>query len=348
MGSITYKQYDSRWGSKNYNGSSTMAAAGCGPTSCATVISAHNPKVTPIQTMKFMQEHGYAIRNNGTAWAGIPACLKHFGLEDVREVATMDNLWRYMAQKGCRCIILFGAGTRGGVTWTTSGHFVPATAYKTKGGKHYLWMRDPGPRNKEGWYCYEDHMKGLCKKVWVGVLPGVETVKAEQPSQTKKSKSQKIVDTAKADTPPAGTKRSAVRYPKGKRTAHYKADLKKAYGSRKGWGKQTKAGASCDVFVGTVIRASGVDKKFPRGLDEQIPYLANSAKWKRVKRANHKPGDIIVQKYKSGGKHIMVDIGDGRIANAHYVKKTYPLREKFSKIVKPASKCKMYRVYRAK
>ena len=30
MGYITYKQADSRWGSKNYNGSSTMAQAGCG------------------------------------------------------------------------------------------------------------------------------------------------------------------------------------------------------------------------------------------------------------------------------------------------------------------------------
>ena len=28
----TYRQYDSRWGSKNYNGSSSYAAAACCPT----------------------------------------------------------------------------------------------------------------------------------------------------------------------------------------------------------------------------------------------------------------------------------------------------------------------------
>lgn len=50
MAGYTFKQYDSRWGKKNYNGSSTMAAAGCGPTSCACDIYAINPKITPWTT----------------------------------------------------------------------------------------------------------------------------------------------------------------------------------------------------------------------------------------------------------------------------------------------------------
>ena len=67
MASKTFKQYDSRWGSKNYNGSSTMAAAGCGPTACADLIYNIDPTITPWKTATYMKNHGYAIRNAGTA-----------------------------------------------------------------------------------------------------------------------------------------------------------------------------------------------------------------------------------------------------------------------------------------
>ena len=165
----------------------------------------------------------------------------------------------------------------------------------------------------------------------------------------KKTKAQKLVDRAIKDAWPQGTKSKVYRYPSGKRRPQYIKDLQKAYGSRSGWGAQTRAGASCDVFVGTVIRATGVDKKFPRGLDEQIPYLEHHpGKWKRVSRKNRQPGDIILQKYRTGGKHIMIYLGRGKIANAHYVKRTFTIIERFRKIVKPASLCSMYRVYRAK
>ena len=66
MGYKTYKQADSRWGSKNYNGSSTMAMAGCGPTSVAMLAYAVDKKTTPWDVAKFMQKNGYAIRK--TFW----------------------------------------------------------------------------------------------------------------------------------------------------------------------------------------------------------------------------------------------------------------------------------------
>ena len=55
MASKTFKQYDSRWGSKNYNGSSTMAAAGCGPTACADLIYNIDPTITPWKTAVYMK-----------------------------------------------------------------------------------------------------------------------------------------------------------------------------------------------------------------------------------------------------------------------------------------------------
>ena len=47
MSYITYKQADARWGRKNYNGSSSMATAGCGPTSVAMLAYAVDGKTTP-------------------------------------------------------------------------------------------------------------------------------------------------------------------------------------------------------------------------------------------------------------------------------------------------------------
>lgn len=157
------------------------------------------------------------------------------------------------------------------------------------------------------------------------------------PPRVKLTKAEKIIQKAKADAWPAGTKKKVYSYPKGKPKPEYKKDLRKAYGDRKGWGKQPKAGASCDVFVGVVMRASGVDPNFPRGLDEQYAYLPKSKRWKRVKRKNMKAGDIVLRNH----THAMVFIGGGKVANAHYKKKTYPIIEKSKKEI--YGKVRVYR-----
>lgn len=166
----TYRQYDSRWGNKNYNGSSSYATAACGPTSCANILYAINPSITPVTTGNYMKKHGYAIRNNGTAWNGIPACLKHFGAEDVRQVDKMADVFSYCA-KGYVGVFLFGSGSRGGITWTTSGHYIAVTDYKVTNGKHYFKTFDSGGRKHDGWYCYETQMKGLIPRIWLCKIP---------------------------------------------------------------------------------------------------------------------------------------------------------------------------------
>lgn len=112
-----------------------------------------------------MKKHGYAIYNNGTAWAGIPACLKHFGMKDVKSHQTMSEAFKRMS-KGYLAVVLFSGGTRGGVTWTLGGHYLGATGYKVANGKHYLYMRDPGGRRNDGWFAYETTMRGLVSAIW--------------------------------------------------------------------------------------------------------------------------------------------------------------------------------------
>lgn len=173
-----YKQYDSRWAKKNYNGSSTIGTAACGPFSVANIVVEHNP-VNPLDVVRYMQKNGYAIRHQGTAWAGIPAALKAFGLTDVRKVdvsKSMSKVWEYM-NKGYDAVFLFKRGKKGGVCWTTQGHYVGMVDYKVKNGKHYLRSKDSGGRDNDGWYCYETTMRGLIPQVWVG-----KAVPAEKPT----------------------------------------------------------------------------------------------------------------------------------------------------------------------
>lgn len=179
MSFTNYKQYDSRWGSKNYNGSSTMASAGCGATACAIIISGRNPKITPLDTMKYMQTNGdekhakFALYGQGTAWNGIPSCLRYYGCEDVQEVnvnTSMTKVWELM-KKGYVGVFLFN-----GLPWTTQGHYVAVTDYKYEYGKHYVYTRDSGGRNRTGWYAYETTMKGVVFKVWLCLLEDIKTV----------------------------------------------------------------------------------------------------------------------------------------------------------------------------
>lgn len=170
------------------------------------------------------------------------------------------------------------------------------------------------------------------------------------PTPTPSTNADKIVAMAKACAWPAGTSSSKYKYPGGKPTDAYKAALNKAYPNRSKWGAQTKAGASCDVFVGTVARASGVDSGFPRGLDGQRTHMHKSDKFDLVGCKTDKglqPGDIIYQLYKGGGGHIFIYLGDGKIANAHYNGKTYGRVQNWSSI-KPISKCKVFDIFRAR
>ena len=149
---------------------------------------------------------------------------------------------------------------------------------------------------------------------------------------------------------PKGTPKSKLTWPNGSRPAAYTAALQKAYGSRKGWGKQTRAGASCDVFVGTVVRSSGYDTSFPRGLDGDRSYLPKSDKFKRVtinSVSDYEPGDIIMY-FNPKMSHICIYVeigGKGYFAEASYSLRAYGRIAQKAKVYK-ASHFKSLSVWR--
>lgn len=174
--SVIYRQYDSRWGNLSYPSGNTMAEQGCGPTACANVIAnISNSSVTPKETRTFMLNKGYAVRNNGTMWVGIPACLKNWGYS-VTDCPDMATVWKQCAQGATQGVILFRSGTKEGVTWTAGGHFVAFTDYKIENGKHYFYTRDSGSRKNDGWHCYETTMQGLIPAIWTCSHPSKNKV----------------------------------------------------------------------------------------------------------------------------------------------------------------------------
>ena len=113
---------------------------------------------------------------------------------------------------------------------------------------------------------------------------------------------------------------SKARYPSGKPTEAFKKALDKVYPNRQSWGAAPKVGASCDVFVGTCVRASGVDSKYPRGLADQKPYMDKSSKFDMVSTdpAKAQTGDIITYAHATTtGGHICIKYGD-KLKHAAY------------------------------
>lgn len=83
-------------------------------------------------------------------------------------------------------------------------------------------------------------------------------------------------------------------------------------------------GASCDIFVSTVMRYSGADTSFPlTGPGVQENYMRSSDKYMEVDASDVSdlaPGDILVTS--SNGRHIYLYLGDGLQASASYNERT--------------------------
>lgn len=176
-----YNQYDPKWSRKAYAGR-TMAESGCGPTAIANIVSAKHSDVTPVHVADWLTSHGYASNGNGTYWSGIKAALDAYGCPATQH-SSMQPFFNEMAKGNRWGVILFRAGTRGGITWTMGGHFVAVVkGYEYKNGKHYLYISDSGGRGHDGWYTYEDHMQGLIPTLWSCVVDVNDSVIAQPPA----------------------------------------------------------------------------------------------------------------------------------------------------------------------
>ncbi len=134
----------------------------------------------------------------------------------------------------------------------------------------------------------------------------------------------KLAQTATKLAWPKGTSPSTTKYPNGRPTSAFKSALNKYFSGKGFWSRASRQGASCDVFIGTTVRASGYDPSFPAGLRSQIRHMEKSNKWKKVNCQGQlsclNVGDILYSKHNRTSSlnngHIYMYIGDGKLAQA--------------------------------
>ena len=176
MRSEIFRQYDSRWGSLAYPSKPyTMKSSGCGCCACTHLIIEKDEYAhyTPKDVRPYMLKQGFATKGNGTLWSGMTKTLEHYGFDVKRPniSVSMSAAWTELNKGNRAGILLLKAGTRGSVTWTSGGHYVAFLDYKVENGKHYFYIKDSGARKNDGWFCYEDTMRGLLPQIWVVELP---------------------------------------------------------------------------------------------------------------------------------------------------------------------------------
>ena len=172
-----FKQFDPRWGKKPYPYVSTVASAGCGLCSVTHCVIEQDKYMDadPRKFYKFMKN--YAVRGHGTEWIGIDEGLKHFGLKNVKRFSDMDLFFNEL-DKGNRVgVLLFGTNKApDGRIFTTVGHYIAFVGYKKKDGRHWLYLKDSGGRNNDGWLCYETSIRGCLKMLWTAEVPKQEII----------------------------------------------------------------------------------------------------------------------------------------------------------------------------
>ena len=173
MNSHIYRQTDKRWSSLAYpTKASSFGGNGCGACAvlhCIIEMSKYKNWM-PSDIQPYMKQ--FAVSGQGTTWAGIPTAMKHYGLKNVKNVGTMNALWKE-CEKGNRVGVLLFGTSRGpdGTVWTLGGHYIAFVGYKYEKGQHWLYLKDSGGRHHDKWWSYEKSMRGDVRQVWVGTLP---------------------------------------------------------------------------------------------------------------------------------------------------------------------------------
>ena len=200
MNKNNYKQYDTRWSKLGYPRKPWLIGnCGCGEVSiCNSIIEISKyAKQTPKSIQPYCKQFA-SPDGDGTYFAGIPKMMKHYGMTEVKEHATMAQLWKELAKGDRVAIYLMGDRNGGskGVHWTSGGHFVCSVKYKVKNGKHYVYVKDSNSTSslRNGWITYEDNMRNDVSRVWSGKLPAKP--KETMPAWVKKANAwaKKIAD----------------------------------------------------------------------------------------------------------------------------------------------------------
>lgn len=139
-----FKQYDSKWASKNFtstgNKSQTMKNSGCGPTAAADVIyTLKDNSVTPWTLAQIAMKKGYRTANSGTAWGFFKYIAGQYGFSKFVQTSSLTTL-KACLDAGGYVVCSMGKGY-----WTSGGHYICAWKYDSK----YIYCNDPASSSRK-------------------------------------------------------------------------------------------------------------------------------------------------------------------------------------------------------
>lgn len=125
---VYFSQYDSRWGSKMYGKTNTIAGAGCGPSSLAICISTlTNKTVTPPEVCAWSVKTGHRCEGSGSYHSLIPDGATHWGVP-CRGIGRSKKQLVQALQDGKLVIAIMSRGH-----FTRGGHFIVLRGITSQG-----------------------------------------------------------------------------------------------------------------------------------------------------------------------------------------------------------------------
>lgn len=130
-GFAIFNQYDPQWANEPF-GSSTISAAGCGPSAMAMAIKALTGiNITPVDTANFGSENNLYVEGAGSSWSIAPKMSENWGLTATNIGGNIADINAGLRDGGI--IITSGAGSS---PFTSSGHYILIRAVTENG----MWL----------------------------------------------------------------------------------------------------------------------------------------------------------------------------------------------------------------
>ncbi len=138
-----YNQLDSRWSNQMYGRSSTIGAAGCGPTALAICVSTLTGRnVDPPAVCDWSVRNGHRCEGNGSYHSLIPEGAKHYGLKVEKLGRSSARELEQHLSSGKLVIAIMAKGH-----FTSNGHFIVLRGI-TENGK--VLVADPASYKRSG------------------------------------------------------------------------------------------------------------------------------------------------------------------------------------------------------
>ncbi len=131
-----------------------------------------------------------------------------------------------------------------------------------------------------------------------------------------KKPGKRLSETALALAWPAGYVKKSEN---GPTAAFKKAMIETKTNQNEHYNNCRRIGQACGMFVGTVVRAAGIDKSFPKMASKIYPYVRKSSRWKEVSTSKPRAGDISLSYFSNGeAGHVSIYVKNkkGKIVTA--------------------------------